>query len=99
MLRFLLLSAALLLAASPAPTDVSPPSSGLGDLLRSVPDSAATREQLVSYVDYRAVESSRPGAAQPTSYADFESLRSADDPSARLWSAAYLGITSGSGDL
>jgi hypothetical protein len=56
-------------------------------------------DQPVSYVDYRAVEQARPGAAQPTSFAALDALRAANDPSARLWLAAYQGIASGSGDL
>ena len=73
MLRFLLLSATFLVALSPAPTTVSPPTSGLADLLAGVPDTAAAREQPVGYVDFRAVEQALPlrylsvgGPAWPT---------------------------------
>ena len=77
----------------------SPGVDGLSEALLSVPASADTRGQIVSYVDYRAVEAARPGAAHPASYAALEALRAEHDASARLWLAASLGVASGSGDL
>ena len=112
MLRGLVMCATLVLAALPSPSIAPAPApsiatgmpslapgvpSGLADALDRVPSDA--RDQLVSFVDYRAVESARPGAATPMSYAALDALRAADDPSARLWMAAYQGIASGSSEL
>jgi hypothetical protein len=85
--------------ASPSPSGPATPSSGLAGALASVPDTADAREQPVGYVDYRAVELARPGAARPTSFAELESLRATKDPSAALWLAANQGVSSGSGNL
>jgi hypothetical protein len=91
--------------ASPSPGGGSPSpgvagaSTAFADALDRVPDTDEARGSIVSYVDYRTVESARPGAAQPESFAALEALRDAEDPSGRLWNAAYLGVSSGSGDL
>jgi hypothetical protein len=53
----------------------------------------------VSYVDYRAVELARPGAATPATFAELMSLREAGDPAADAWFAASMGISSGPADL
>jgi hypothetical protein len=88
-------------AESPsAPASTSPDAAlAFADALARVPNTGDTRSQFIGYVDYRAVEAARPGAARPTSWAALEALRAADDPSARLWTAAYMGIASGSSDL
>lgn len=70
-------------------------SSPLLDMLALVPDSPSVRGSIVSYVDYRAVESTRPGAAQPKSWAEWNALEASDDPSGDLWMAAFMGVTSG----
>src|SRR5690242_15281497 len=85
--------------SSGAPSGSPAPASPLADALDGVPDTAATREQPVGYVDYRAVEQARPGAAQPTSFAALDALKSADDPSFRLWIAAIQGVASAPGEL
>ena len=103
LLRCLVLCASVVLAALPSPSPTPPPvletPSTLAIALGRVPETAARDGQLVGYVDYRAVEQARLGAARPTSFAALAALRAADDPSARLWLAAYQGIASGSGDL
>ena len=103
MLRCLVLCASVLLAVLPSPSPTGPPvletPSGLAIALDRVPETVAAGDQLIGYVDYRAVEEARPGAAQPTSFAALAALRAANDPSARLWMAAYQGISSGSHDL
>jgi len=70
-------------------------SSPLLDMLALVPDNPQARGAILSYVDYRAVESTRPGAAQPQNWAEWNALQEADDPSAGLWMAAFLGVASG----
>jgi hypothetical protein len=89
----------LALALAGPPAAGADAASGLLDALSRVPDTPAVREQLVSYVDYRAVEAGRPGAARPASFAELEPLLATDDPAAGLWMAAYMGIASGSTDL
>lgn len=106
MLRILVVSAAIVLALAPAGGSAADPSPGtaapgiaLIDALSRVPDVPDVRQQLVSYVDYRQVETTRPGAAQPSSYAELEALRASEDVATALWNAAYMGIASGSSDL
>jgi hypothetical protein len=70
-------------------------SSPLLDMLALVPDNPQARGGILSYVDYRAVESTRPGAAQPQSWAEWNALQEAQDPSAGLWMAAFFGVSSG----
>ncbi|HKZ91390.1 MAG TPA: hypothetical protein VJZ50_04565, partial [Candidatus Limnocylindrales bacterium] len=47
---------------------------GLLAALARVPDSPAARQNVVSYLDQRAVAAARPGAARPGSIADVEAL-------------------------
>ncbi len=74
-------------------------SSPLLDMLALVPDNSQARGAILSYVDYRAAESTRPGAAQPESWAEWNALQEAKDPSARLWMSAFFGVSSGPPDL
>jgi hypothetical protein len=69
--------------------------SSLLDMLALVPDNPQARGAILSYVDYRAVESTRPGAAQPQTWAEWDALQNANDPSAGLWMAAFFGVSSG----
>jgi hypothetical protein len=88
---------ALVLGAAPASGAGTGP--GLLDALSRVPDTREVRAQPLSYVDYRAVEAARPGAARPASFMGLETLRASGDRSADVWSAAMMGVSSGSGDL
>lgn len=100
LLPALSLALALVAGAVPAwagtPDDTDPT---ILSALGSVPDTSDVRQQIVSWVDYRAVEAARPGAAQPTSLAELQALMDADDPAGALWMAAFMGLQSGSGDL
>ncbi len=69
------------------------------EMLAFVPLNVETLDTLVSYVDYRAVEQARPGAAQPASHAEWKALNDARDESLGLWMAASFGISSGSGEI
>ncbi len=89
----------VLLTLVGAPTRGADTPSSFLDLLGSVPDSLDVRSDLVGYVDYRAVEESRPGAARPASATEWLALRDAEDPAYDLWDAAVHGISSGSGKL
>ena len=92
---------ALVLALSVvgAPAAAAEPGAALLEALARVPDTSAATDQLVSFVDYRAAEAARPGAAQPSSFSQWQALRDAGDPSYGLWMAVWQGIGSGSGDL
>lgn len=79
--------------------DNPPTESPLLDMLALVPDSPSARGSILSYVDYRAVESTRPGAAQPKTWAEWNALQESDDPSARLWMAAFMGVASGPSNM
>lgn len=98
-MRRVLASVIVALSLAAVPVSAAEPEAALLDALSRVPDTQAVREQLLSYVDYRAVEASRAGAAQPTSFAELEALRDTGDLGFRLWMAALNGIHSGSGDL
>jgi hypothetical protein len=63
-------------------------------LAPDVPEVRKVQGVVVNYVDYRAALASRPGAAQPQSWEEFEALRNADDPSLHLWIAALNGLRS-----
>lgn len=99
----LALAAALVLAlataTSAASADPPPVAANLLQALSRVPDRLAGQEAWIGYVDYRAVEVARPGAARPSSLAELFDSRDADDPAADLWMAATLGVLSGQGDL
>ncbi|MBK8022162.1 MAG: hypothetical protein IPK19_12215 [Chloroflexi bacterium] len=68
---------------------------GLLELLRYIPDSPEAVSPLLSYVDYRALEASRAGAAQPDSWVEWDRLNGANDDSAEYWMAAFMGLNSG----
>jgi hypothetical protein len=100
----LTLAAALGLAAAPgAAVTLGQSSDGAGegllDALARVPASAEALAAPLSYVDYRAVESGRPGAAAPASLDGLLAMDAADDPAAHRWFAAASGIASGPSDL
>lgn len=84
-----------------AADDPAPSGSGAGllEALARVPDTAAARESLVSYLDQETLVATRPGAAQPTSIAEALTLLEADDPAASLWLAAFMGANSGDAGL
>jgi hypothetical protein len=84
-------------AVEPSPARQA--SGPLGLALSMAPATADALASARSYVDFRAVEAARPGAAHPTSFAQLQALRDADDPSARLWMAATMGVDSGSLEL
>ena len=69
------------------------------EALSRVPDTTATREAPLSYLDQAALVAARPGAAQPASVAEALALVEAQDPAARLWLAAFMGAASGDPDL
>ena len=69
------------------------------EALSRVPDTTATREAPLSYLDQAALVAARPGAAQPASVAEALALVEAQDPAARLWLAAFMGAASGDTDL
>jgi hypothetical protein len=83
------------LLASPATANEA--TDPLLDMLARVPDGAIHGGGLVSYVDYRAVESARPGAARPRSSEEWMALRDAGEASFDLWLAAFRAVRSGSG--
>ncbi|CAN5630186.1 hypothetical protein BH23CHL8_BH23CHL8_05870 [soil metagenome] len=64
-------------------------------VLSRVPASAEVLAAPLSYVDYRALETARPGAATPASFAELMALLEADDASGNAWFAAAQGISSG----
>jgi hypothetical protein len=77
----------------------SSPETALLDALARVPATADALATPVSYVDYKAVASARPGALEPTSLSELLELAEADDPAAARWLAASMGIASGPADL
>lgn len=81
----LLLSAFVVFGAA-AQDEETPP---ILEILALVPDTA--RSGFVGYSDVRAAELSRPGAAQPESFAEWMRLRDEDDTSAGLWLLAFPG--------
>jgi hypothetical protein len=83
-----------LLAAPAAANEATDPLLGM---LARVPADAIHDDGLVSYVDYRAVESARKGASQPRSSEEWKALQDAGEGSFDLWLAAYGGVVSGSG--
>jgi hypothetical protein len=98
-MRRALMATLVAVAIGAPPVSAAEPGSELLSTLARVPDTGAVREQIVSWVDYRAVESARPGAARPASLAEARALLEADDPSGDLWLAALNGVRSGSGTL
>lgn len=68
-------------------------------MLEAIPDIPKARDSYVTYVDYRAVENARPGAAHPKTWAEWKALNDAKDPSAGLWLAAFFGVASGPAQL
>ncbi|MBE0690359.1 MAG: hypothetical protein IH587_09595, partial [Anaerolineae bacterium] len=94
--RLWLILAALLAIVLPAGAqDSAAGDQPLLDMLALVPDSPEARASIVSYVDYRAVEAARSGAAQPESWADWQATRRADADAYELWVAAFTGVNSG----
>jgi hypothetical protein len=73
--------------------------SALLDALGRVPPTEATLASPISYVDYRAIEATRPGALAPGSLGELLEREEAGDPAADLWFAASMGIASGPSDL
>ena len=93
---------ASVVSMSTAATDDPAPSgtgAGLLEALARVPDTAAARESLVSYLDQETLVATRPGAAQPASIAEALTLLETDDPAASLWLAAFMGANSGDAGL
>jgi len=82
------------LLASPATAQEA--TEPLLDMLARVPDSALHVGSLVSYVDYRTVESARPGAARPRSTEEWMALRDAGEASLDLWLTDFYAVTTGS---
>jgi len=72
---------------------------GLLEALARVPDTAAVRDSLVSYLDQETLVATRPAAAQPASIAEALALLETDDPAASLWLAAFSGASSGDAGL
>jgi hypothetical protein len=96
------LLAAPTLGASPDPTASMHPdavSTHLLEDLGRVPDTADTRGDLLGWLDHRAVEDARPGAAHPATLADLQAGLDVDDPAAQRWLAAFMGVASGSSEL
>ena len=108
LLRSIVLSVTLVAILAPvasiatAATD-DPAQGGSGaallEALARVPDTAAARESLVSYLDQETLVATRPGAAQPASVAEALALLETDDPAASLWLAAFMGANSGDAGL
>ena len=86
-------------ASSAVPAVAQDAPNGLTTALGSVPDTLDVRQQLVSWIDYRALIGSREGAAHPASIEALLAQLDAKDPAARLWMAALNGAASGSGRL
>lgn len=63
------------------------------ELLSAVPDNLENRESLISYVDYRAMETARDGAATYETWDEF--MDSDETIEEGIFMAALLGITSG----
>jgi hypothetical protein len=96
------LSATPAIGASPEPSDATGSTGATAHLLVDlghVPDSPAARGDLVSWLDHRAAETARPGAAQPATLAELQAGLDADDPGAERWLAAFMGVSSGSPEL
>lgn len=97
------LVAALALPASAQDAAMEDPASGTREAfleaLARMPSVAGGLASPVSYIDYRAVELARPGAARPASVTELLALREAGDPSADAWFAASMGISSGPAEL
>lgn len=94
--RFIAFALILLLAAVPAAAqDDEPNYAPLLDMLAQIPDTEASRAGLLSYVDYRAAELARPGAAQPESWQEWDALMDEESDAAGLWLGAFQGVTSG----
>ena len=74
----------------------------LMQMLALIPDTPEARSW-VSYADYQAIVTMRPGAAQPVTWEEYEALDNSGNEtqavSAALWRAALMGIHSGSSDL
>lgn len=67
--------------------------SPLLDLLATIPDTDEIRESIISYIDYRAIKTTREGVPQYDSWADF--LEDSENPSSALWLASIRGVSSG----
>lgn len=96
---WLLLLALLMIVPPLRAQDSTGAAHPLLDMLARVPDSPSARENILSYVDYRAAESARPGALQADSWADWEAARQADDAAFDLWMAAFQGVSSGPNEV
>lgn len=96
------LAAGPVVGASPAPSAPAAGTVGAAHLLEDlarVPATADVTGDLVSWLDHRAVEDARPGAAHPATLAELLAGLDADDPAAERWMAAFMGAASGSSDL
>ncbi|MFN8621439.1 MAG: hypothetical protein U0869_11915 [Chloroflexota bacterium] len=88
------------LAADPAsPGPAGAATAGLRSSLGHAPATPDVWGPIVSWVDLRAVEAARPGALQPATLAEALAALQSDDPAARLWLQAMMGIAGGSSDL
>jgi len=67
--------------------------SNLLDMLEAIPDSLENRESLISYIDYRAMETARPGAAIYEKLS--EMMTSEGSLADGLFMAALRGVSSG----
>jgi hypothetical protein len=88
--------------ASPDPVAAVGSDAGAVRLLEDlgrVPDTALARGDLLGWLDHRAVEDARPGAAHPSTLAELQAGLDADDPAAQRWLAAFMGVASGSSEL
>lgn len=97
----LALAAVLLLAPATtmAADEPAPGADGLREALARVPDELAGQQAWIGYEDFRVAEAARPGAARPSSLAELEALRDADDPAGGLWLAAMGGVQSAQSEL
>ncbi|MCC6613738.1 MAG: hypothetical protein IT320_09690 [Anaerolineae bacterium] len=89
---WLILLALLLIVSPLSAQDAAQP---LLDMLALIPDTPSARESIVSYVDFRAVETARPGALQPESWAEWDAAYGAESSAYGLWFAALMGVSSG----
>jgi len=97
--RVLIVCLLVLMVVPAAAQDDDGGGTPLHEMLALVPLVSDVTEFELSYIDYRAVERARPGAAQPESFAEWVALRNSDDESLGLWMAATSSISSGSGEL
>jgi hypothetical protein len=101
MQRKLTLLLLVLIVILPGTATTSAQDTGDHPLLRMlalIPDVPSVRENNgipVAYLDRRAIETHRAGAAQPQSWAEWRALSDARDPSFALWMAAFDSVAAG----